>query len=248
MPVFSRPDAEIYYEVHGSGFPLLIFAPGGLVRSQIEHWRQSVADPKVAPVHMNPMVDLASTFTVVAMDQRNCGRSRGRVYGTDGWHTYTSDHLALMDHLGHKRFHVMGGCIGGSFCMAAVRAAPERVAAAVLQNPIGLHENRDTWEDSVRGYGKVVMERDPSVTPDAIASLGRNLYDSGFVFSVTREFVRECKTPLYVQPGDDKPHPTAIGEEIAKLAPNVERQMPWKNLKEESIRRVGDFLVRNTPR
>ena len=30
MPVFSRPDAEIYYEVHGSGFPLLLFAPGGL--------------------------------------------------------------------------------------------------------------------------------------------------------------------------------------------------------------------------
>jgi len=22
MPVFTRPDAEIYYEVHGSGFPL----------------------------------------------------------------------------------------------------------------------------------------------------------------------------------------------------------------------------------
>ena len=30
MPVFTRPDAEIHYEVHGSGFPLLLFAPGGL--------------------------------------------------------------------------------------------------------------------------------------------------------------------------------------------------------------------------
>ena len=30
MPVFTRPGSEIYYEVHGSGFPLLIFAPGGL--------------------------------------------------------------------------------------------------------------------------------------------------------------------------------------------------------------------------
>ena len=27
MPVFTRPDAEIYYEVHGSGYPLLLFAP-----------------------------------------------------------------------------------------------------------------------------------------------------------------------------------------------------------------------------
>jgi len=29
MPVFTRPDVEIQYEVHGSGFPLLLFAPGG---------------------------------------------------------------------------------------------------------------------------------------------------------------------------------------------------------------------------
>ena len=28
MPVLARPDAEIYYEVYGSGYPLLIFAPG----------------------------------------------------------------------------------------------------------------------------------------------------------------------------------------------------------------------------
>ena len=31
MPVFTRPDAEIRYEAHGSGHPLLLFAPGGLV-------------------------------------------------------------------------------------------------------------------------------------------------------------------------------------------------------------------------
>ena len=30
MPVFTRPDAEIHYEIYGSGYPLLLFAPGGL--------------------------------------------------------------------------------------------------------------------------------------------------------------------------------------------------------------------------
>jgi hypothetical protein len=44
MPVLTRPDAEIYYEVHGSGFPLLLFAPGGL-RSQLEYWRTARATP-----------------------------------------------------------------------------------------------------------------------------------------------------------------------------------------------------------
>ena len=29
MPIFTRSDAEIHYEVHGSGYPLLLFAPGG---------------------------------------------------------------------------------------------------------------------------------------------------------------------------------------------------------------------------
>ena len=34
MPTLKIPDGEIYYEVHGSGFPLMIFAPGGL-RSEL---------------------------------------------------------------------------------------------------------------------------------------------------------------------------------------------------------------------
>ena len=141
MPVFKRPDAEIHYEVHGSGFPLLLFAPGGL-SSQLEYWRQSPSNPGAPPPWMNPMADLAGQFTVIGMDQRNAGNSRGRVTETHGWHTYAGDHLALMDHLGHRRFHVMGGCIGGTYCLTLCELAPERVTAAVLQNPIGLHENR----------------------------------------------------------------------------------------------------------
>ena len=89
MPVFTRPDAEINYEVHGSGFPLLLFAPGGL-RSQLEYWRHSPSAPDAPPPWMNPMVDLAGRFTVIGMDQRNAGASRGAVTATHGWHTYAS--------------------------------------------------------------------------------------------------------------------------------------------------------------
>ena len=35
MPVLKRDDAEIYFEEFGSGYPVLLFAPGGL-RSRIE--------------------------------------------------------------------------------------------------------------------------------------------------------------------------------------------------------------------
>jgi pimeloyl-ACP methyl ester carboxylesterase len=248
MPVFTRPDAELYYEVHGSGFPLLLFAAGGL-RSQLAYWRHSPSNPDAAPPWMNPMADLADRFTVVGMDQRNAGSSRGAVTETHGWHTFAGDHLALMDHLGFPRFHVMGGCIGGSYCLSLCELAPERVTAAVLQNPIGFHENRDTWDDIVSGFEKTMLERDPSLTSDVIRKFGHNMFGGDFVFSVSRAFVRRCQVPLLLQPGTDKPHPAQTSAEIEALAPNLEVQREWRapTYLQASIRRVGAFLAKNTP-
>jgi len=248
MSVFTRPDAELYYEVHGSGFPLLLFAAGGL-KSQADYWRQSPSNPSAPPPWMNPMADLSSKFTVIGMDQRNAGKSHGLVTETHGWHTFASDHLALMDHLGFKRFHVMGGCIGGSYCLSLCELAPERIGAAVLQNPIGFHENRDTWDDIVAGFAKKMLAEDSSLTEATIKKFGHNLFGNDFVFSVSREFVRRCRTPLLLQPGTDKPHPAETSAEIARLAPNLEIQKDWRAPTHlaESIRWVGEFLTRNTP-
>ena len=247
MPVFKRPEAEIYYEVHGSGFPLLLFAAGGL-RSQLEYWRSSPSNPAAAPPWMNPMVALAGKFTVIGMDQRNAGKSHGTLTASDGWHTYASDHLALMDHLGHRRFHVMGGCIGGSFCLKLCEMAPERIAAAVLQNPIGFHENRSTWDDIVSGFSKTMRERDSSLTEDVLQRFGNNMFGGDFVFSVSRDFVKTCRTPLFLQPGTDTPHPAETSAEIERLAPKLEVQKDWRGPEHlaESIRRVTDFLTRHT--
>ena len=33
MPTLKIPDGEIYYEVNGSGYPVMIFNPGGCARS-----------------------------------------------------------------------------------------------------------------------------------------------------------------------------------------------------------------------
>jgi hypothetical protein len=144
----------------------------------------------------------------------------------------------------------MGGCIGGSYCFEAIEHDPGRVAAAVVQNPIGLWENRDTWAEAVKGYSETVRGRDPSVSEATIQSFGRNMFGGDFVFSVSRDFVKSCGTPLYLQPGTDKPHPAKTSEEIAALAPNIEVQKDWKGPAhlEESIRRVRAFLERNTPR
>src|SRR5436309_15188701 len=112
MPTFTRPDAEIYYEAHGSGFPLLLFAAGGL-KSQLDYWRQSPSNPSAPPPWMNPMADLSSRFTVIGMDQRNAGKSRGPVTEPHGCRTCAADHLALTNDLGQRGVHDMGGCNGG---------------------------------------------------------------------------------------------------------------------------------------
>src|SRR2546426_265272 len=59
---------------------------GGL-RSQLEFWRHSPSNPAAPPPWMNPMVDLAGRFTVIGMDQRNAGNSRGTVTSTQ-WLAY----------------------------------------------------------------------------------------------------------------------------------------------------------------
>jgi pimeloyl-ACP methyl ester carboxylesterase len=248
MPIFKRADAELYYEVHGQGFPLLLYAPGGL-KSQLSYWKASPADPAQPAAWMNPMIALADRFTVIGMDQRNAGKSVADVRPEHGWHTFAEDHFALMDHLGFGKFHVMGGCIGGSYCFEAIEHDPSRIAAAVLQNPIGLWENRDVWDAAIKGYGETVRARDPLVTQETIESFGHNMFGGDFVFSVTRDFVKSCQTPLFLQPGTDKPHPAKTSEEIATLATNIEVQKDWRGptYLQESIKRVRAFLEKNTP-
>jgi hypothetical protein len=120
----------------------------------------------------------------------------------------------------------------------------------VLQNPIGLHENRDTWDEAVSGFGKLMIERDPSLTEATIKKFGHNMFGGEFVFSVSRDFVRRCATPLLLQPGTDKPHPAETSAEIARLAPNLQIQKDWRGPTHlaESIRTVSEFLTRHTPK
>ena len=126
MPVFTRAATSIYYEVYGSGQPVLVFAPGGM-RSSIELLARS-------PYH--PVSELAEQFQVIVMDQRNAGASRAPICAEDGWHSYTGDQLALLDELRLERCHLLGICIGGAFALSLMAAAPGRIGAAVLQQPI----------------------------------------------------------------------------------------------------------------
>ena len=130
MPEIVRPDgATIHFEVFGRGFPLLLLAPGG-VSSQIESWERSA---------INPIKELADDFTLIGMDQRHAGRSPAPA-APFSYDLSTGDQLAVLDAVGAPQAHVMGGCIGCAHAWRLVHDAPERIAAVVCQDPVGLDE------------------------------------------------------------------------------------------------------------
>ena len=249
MPVLKTADGEIYYEEFGSGFPVLCFAPGSL-RSQISYWHGSPRDLSKPSPSMDPTKDLATDFRVIAMDQRNAGRSRAPVKPSDDWETYARDQIAVLDHLGIDRCHTLGACIGASFCLKLAELVPERIASCVLMQPIGrVPENiAYTKRETAENWGLGMCRDNPTLELDDVIALGARLFDREFVHSVTREFVAGCQTPMLLMPGDDTAHPAAISDEVLRLAPRIEYLKQWKNEgKAYSVPVTRDFLRRNTP-
>ena len=72
-----------------------------------------------------------------------------------------------------------------------------------------------------------------------------------FVFTVTRDFVRGCQTPVLILPDDVPAHPHAVAMECAMLAPKAEVSMfPWKEPKERiplAVRQIHSFLKAHRP-
>ena len=239
MARFDRGDVSLYYEIHGEGFPILLFAPGGM-RSAIPFWRGSEWDPIEA---------LSPHFQVIAMDQRNAGQSTAPVSGSDGWHTYTADHIALLDHLGIEKAHLMGGCIGGPYSFGVIHDAPDRVAAAVLQQSIGDNgENRELFHAMFDQWADDVKAAKPEVPEADWVSFRSNMFDHEFVYNVSREFVAGCETPLLVLMGSDPYHPEATSREIADIAPNARLVEQWKDADADgTVATVVDFLKGHTP-
>jgi len=243
VATFQRDAVSLHYEERGNGFPLLLFAPGGM-NSTASFWGGRPEQ------WINPIVDLSDEFRVIAMDQRNAGSSHGPVRVGDGWQTYVADAVRLLDHLKVRDFAVMGGCIGVSYALRLCADAPGRVRAAVLQNPIGRgSDGHDHFGPMFDAWAKTLLETRSDVVPEAIAALRAALFGGDFVFSVGRDFVRTCPVPMLVLPGNDPFHPTVIAHEVARLAPHatlIDRWRPSEIGREASVALIREFLRRHT--
>jgi pimeloyl-ACP methyl ester carboxylesterase len=118
MPYLQREDASLYYQVYGTGQPLVfLHGKGG---NSLSWWQQ---------------VDFfARRYQCILLDLRGFGRSQGRA---DRFSTYETDLLHVLDALQIDSFlaigHSLGGAVLGSFC----QTFPGRVQAAVFSCSYG---------------------------------------------------------------------------------------------------------------
>jgi pimeloyl-ACP methyl ester carboxylesterase len=238
---FEKGPVRIHYQSVGSGYPLLLIAGGGL-NSTIA----GLANP------FNSVDEFKSEYRCIAADLRNAnpGQSSGPLDIDRPWDSHADDQLALMDHLGINKFMVMGFCIGGPFIWNLLKRAPNRVVAAVLAQPVGFRPEAPTvlYDGSKNGWAPEFLKRRPEVTMDTAEKYLTKMFrtDADFVFTVSRDFVRSCQTPVLILPDDVPAHPLAVAMEAAMLAPKSEVSMyPWKEPKERiplAVRQIRSFL------
>jgi pimeloyl-ACP methyl ester carboxylesterase len=248
MPVYQKGAVRIHFEEAGSGFPLLII-PGGGLNATIGYLGNG------AP--FNPMTEFKDEYRCIAADLRNAnsGQSSDPLETDRPWDAYSDDHLGLMDHLGIDKFMVLGFCIGGPFIWNLLKRASDRVVAAVLAQPSGSRpEMRDLfYENNMKGWGPGLVAGRPDITMEMVDKFLTKMYRTNpdFVFTVTRDFVRNCKTPVLILPDDIPAHPYAVAMECAMLAPNAEVSFfPWKEPKERvplAVRQIRSFLRAHRP-
>jgi len=248
MPFYEKGPVRIHYEETGSGFPLLLIAGGGL---------NSAISGLISGSPFNPIEEFKGEYRCIFADLRNAndGQSSGPLEIDRSWDSHTDDQLGLMDHLGIEKFMVLGFCIGGPFIWNLLRRAPARIVAAVLAQPSGSRpEMRDLFYDTnMKGWGPELVKRRPDITMEMVDKFLTKMYRTNpdFVFTVTRDFVRNCQTPVLILPDDIPAHPYTVAMEAAMLAPKAEVSIfPWKEPKERiplAVRQIHSFLRAHHP-
>ena len=247
MPFYERGDVRIHYEEVGSGFPLFVIPGGGL--------NSTVAGLANHP--FNPLEEFKGEYRVIAADLRtaNGGQSSGPLEIDRPSDAYADDQLGLMDHLGLREFLVLGLCIGGPFIWNLLRRTQERIVAAVLAQPSGFRPEMPDlfYNNNIKGWGPPLCARRPDVTMEMVDAFLNRMYrtNADFVFTVTRDFVRNCQTPILVLPDDVPAHPYAVAMESVRLAPKAEASLyPWKDSPEhirQAVQHVRTFLRAHQP-
>ena len=116
MPKAKVNSFNLYYEIHGEGFPLLMI-PG---LSENVYWWDA------------PLIEeLARSFKVIVFDNRDVGRS-DKTEGEFTCKMLADDTLGLMDALNIEKAHFLGHSMGGFIAQELGLNYPERVGKLIL--------------------------------------------------------------------------------------------------------------------
>jgi len=115
MPVVKVREINLYYEIHGTGEPLLLIHGLGLDSGA---W-------------IGQVLPLSSSYQVITFDNRGSGRTDAPAlpYSTE---MMAEDTIALLDALGVDRVHVLGFSMGGLITQVLAIKYPDRVQRLVL--------------------------------------------------------------------------------------------------------------------
>ena len=260
MPYASANGINIYYEVHGDGYPAVLI--GGL-GSQIESWATQV------PIY-------SKRFKVVVFDNRGAGRSEKpeAKYSTE---EMADDAAALMDAIGIEKAHVVGKSMGGMIGQWLAIKYPEKVSKLVMgcssasRDEVGnmilrmgreiaskagmkavwvmalyLGYTRDYIEKNIGSLGGV-MDAIPE-NPEALTGyLGQSYAVEGHD---TTALLHKIKAPALVMMGEnDMTTSPKKTRELASLIPGSTLKAFkgvghgfWRERQEEADRLVLDFL------
>jgi proline iminopeptidase len=138
-------DVDLFVEVVGDGYPLLLMHGG----PGTDHWT------------MMPFKDLADQFRVILYDHRCNGRSDGPPVTSMTWDNLTADADALRESLGIEKWAVVGHSFGGNVALEYALRYPDRLSHMVLVNtgPDGHWPlQRAAKVAAERGYSPEVVE------------------------------------------------------------------------------------------
>lgn len=119
MATLHVDGADLYYEEHGEGEPLVLLHGFG---SSTQDWELQV------PV-------FSQRFRVVVIDFRGFGRS-SRTQGPYSVEQFASDTLAVLDHLKIDRFRLLGYSMGGATAFQIGTQMPERLQRLIVVNTL----------------------------------------------------------------------------------------------------------------
>jgi len=238
MPYLTLKDAEIYYEVHGSGPPFLFCSVTGLDH---QAWK------------FHQIREFERDHRVIVFDYRGTGKSSKTIlrYSIK---MFTDDAATLLDHLDAEQAVVCGHSMGGVVAQLLALNYPRKVKKLILASSGSSHPGahgiplamcRDMvrlgFEGYIRehtietGWTKVFVAAHPDVIENflrvrmsGIAPLENYLY---FVLARQEhdhtDRLREIRVPTLVLVGDDERHGAAdrthydAAHHLAKAIPST---------------------------